>query len=226
MSKEFSTLTNEWMAESVQQKYSYNFTWMGRPVIQYPQDLVALQELIWRVQPRVIVETGIAHGGSLVFSASMLELIGGDGRVIGIDVDIRAHNREALDAHPMRKRMELLEGSSIDPAVVALVTSSVGQDGPAMVLLDSMHTHDHVLEELRAYSGLVSDGSYLVVLDTIIEDLPADLYSDRPWSPGNSPKSAVRAFLEENLYFDIDTEIESRIAITTAPSGFLRCVRG
>jgi cephalosporin hydroxylase len=226
VSRDFSTLTNEWMAESVQQKYSYNFTWMGRPVIQYPQDLLALQELIWRIQPRVIVETGIAHGGSLVFSASMLELIGGAGRVIGIDIDIRSHNREALDAHPMRKRIQLVEGSSADPVVVGSVAESVGQDSPVMVVLDSMHTHDHVLEELRAYSPLVSGGSYLVVLDTVIEDLPADLYPDRPWSPGNSPKSAVRAFLEENSDFQIDTEIEDRIAITTAPSGFLRCVRG
>jgi cephalosporin hydroxylase len=226
VSDEFSTLTNEWMAESVRQKYSYNFTWMGRPVIQYPQDLIALQELIWRIQPSVIVETGIAHGGSLVFSASMLELIGGHRRVIGIDIDIRAHNRAALDEHPMRERIELIEGSSIDPDIVATVRQCAGADAPVMVILDSMHTHEHVLEELRAYSPMVSSGSYLVVLDTVIEDLPADLYPDRPWAPGDSPKSAVRQFLEESDDFEIDAQLEGRIAITTAPSGFLRCVRG
>lgn len=225
MSGKFEDVTKDWLVESVRQRYSYNFTWMGRPVIQYPQDLVALQELIWRIKPRVIVETGIAHGGSLVFSASMLHLIGGPGRVIGVDIEIRPHNRDALDAHPMRERLELIEGSSIDPHIVQRVTDSVGEDAPTLVILDSMHTHDHVLEELRAYSPLVGANSYLVVLDTVVEDLPEDLYPDRPWSPGNSPRSAVDAFLQESGRFEVDTELEKRLAITTAPGGFLRCTR-
>lgn len=225
MSGKFEDVTRDWLVESVRQKYSYNFTWMGRPVIQYPQDLVALQELIWRIKPRVIVETGIAHGGSLVFSASMLHLIGGPGRVIGVDIEIRPHNRDALDVHPMRERLELIEGSSIDPHIVQRVTDSVGEDAPTLVILDSMHTHDHVLEELRAYSPLVGADSYLVVLDTVVEDLPDDLYPGRPWSPGNSPRSAVNAFLHESGRFEVDTELEKRLAITTAPGGFLRCTR-
>jgi cephalosporin hydroxylase len=221
----FKSLSNEWMEESVRAKYSYNFSWMGRPIIQYPQDILALQELIWRIQPAAIVETGIAHGGSLVFSASMLELIGGGGRVLGIDIDIRAHNRAAIDAHPMRKRIDLIEGSSIDPSIVSQVWVWASDKGPVLVVLDSMHTHEHVLAELRHYSGLVTNGSYLVVLDTVIEDLDQNLYPDRPWAPGNSPKTAVAEFLSESDDFEIDSELENRLMITTAPSGFLRRVK-
>ncbi|MGY2874543.1 cephalosporin hydroxylase [Marmoricola sp. URHA0025 HA25] len=225
MTTNFQRLTHEWFIESVREKYSYNFTWMGRPVIQYPQDLVALQELIWKIRPEVVVETGIAHGGSLVFSASMLELVGGAGRVIGIDIDIREHNRAALDEHQMRTRIDLIEGSSIDRGIVNQVRTAVGNAKPVLVILDSMHTHEHVLEELRAYSSMVGAGSYLVVLDTIVNNLPAELYPDRPWSPTDNPLTAVEAFLEENDRFEIDSELENRLAITTAPSGFLRCVK-
>lgn len=222
----FRALSTQWMEASLPQRYSYNFTWMGRPIIQYPQDIVALQELIWRVRPRIVLETGIAHGGSLVFSASMLELLGGDGRVIGIDIDIRAHNRQALDEHPMRSRIDLIEGSSIEPKIVQEVHDVVGDQAPVLLILDSHHTHDHVLEELRAYAGLVHEGSYVVVLDTVVEHLSSDAFPDRPWGPGNSPGSAVQAFLAENDRFEVDSELESRIAITTAPNGYLRCVRG
>lgn len=224
MSSEFETLSRDWFEESVRERYSYNFTWLGRPVIQYPQDLVALQELIWRVQPQVVLETGIAHGGSLVFSASMLKLIGNSGRVIGVDIDIREHNRAALDDHPMRPGIELIEGSSIDPSIVEQVRESVGGSKPVLVVLDSMHTHAHVLGELRAYSDLVSRDSYLVVLDTIISDLPDDMYPDRPWSTTDNPRTAVREFLAENSRFEVDVELERRLAITTAPGGYLRCV--
>jgi cephalosporin hydroxylase len=224
VASEFETLSRNWLEESVRQRYSYNFTWLGRPVIQYPQDLMALQELIWRIRPEVIVETGIAHGGSLVFNASMLELIGGRGRVIGVDIDIRAHNRAALDDHPLRGRIELIEGSSIDEAVVRAVVESVGEARPVLVILDSMHTHAHVLAELRSYSPLVSAGSYVVVLDTVIADLPGDLYPDRPWSPEDNPRTATLEFLGEDSRFEVDTELEQRLAITTAPGGFLRCI--
>jgi cephalosporin hydroxylase len=223
--EDFRTLSARWLAASLPERYSYNFSWMGRPIIQYPQDIVALQELIWRIQPRAIVETGIAHGGSLVFSASMLELLGGDRQVIGVDIDIRAHNRDALDAHPMRKRIDLIEGSAIDPAVVKKIHERVNGRSPVLVILDSNHTHDHVLEELNAYSDLVQAGSYLVVLDTVVEYLPEDTFPERPWGPGNSPGSAVDAFLATNDRFEVDDELEGRIAITTAPRGYLRCVR-
>lgn len=222
---DFAELSRRWLAASVRQRYSYGFTWLGRPVIQYPQDLLALQELVFRVRPRLVLETGIAHGGSLVFQASLLELLGDEGRVLGIDIDIRAHNRAALDAHPLRKRIDLLEGSSIDPQVAAQVHAHAAGRAPVLVVLDSMHTEAHVLAELRLYSPLVGPGSYVVVLDTVIEDLPDDLYPDRPWSRGNNPKTAVHAFLRENARFEIDHELEGRLGITTAPDGFLRCVR-
>jgi cephalosporin hydroxylase len=223
--EDFAALSRRWLAASVRRRYSYGFTWLGRPVIQYPQDLLALQELLFRIRPRLVIETGIAHGGSLVFHASLLQLLGDEGRVLGIDVDIRAHNRAALDAHPLRPRIELLEGSSIDPHVAAQVRARAAGHAPVLVILDSMHTEGHVLDELRLYSPLVGVGSYVVVLDTVIEDLPDDLYPDRPWSRGNNPKTAVHAFLRENTRFEIDHELEGRLGITTAPDGFLRCVR-
>jgi len=216
-------LTREWFLESVRVKYSYRFTWMGRPIIQYPQDIVAMQELIWQLQPDCIVECGIAHGGSLVLYASMLELLGGDRRVVGVDVDIRAHNREAILAHPMAKRITMFEGSSIDPATVARVCEAASRFERVMVVLDSNHTHDHVLGELRAYSPLVKKGGYLVVFDTVVENMPDEFFQDRPWRRGNSPMSAVTAFLAENRRFEIDKAFDERLLITVAPNGFLRC---
>lgn len=217
-------LTEEWFLESVRVKYSYRFSWMGRPIIQYPQDIVAMQELIWRVQPDCIVECGIAHGGSLVLYASMLELLGGDGKVIGVDVDIRQHNRDAIVAHPMAKRIEMFEGSSIDPAIVARVIEAAKGRKRVMVVVDSNHTHDHVLGELRAYSPLVTKDSYLVVFDTVVERMPDEFFPDRPWRKGNSPATAVSAFLRESRRFEVDGEIDARYLITVAPQGFLRCI--
>jgi len=217
-------LSLEWAEKAGDQKYTYNFSWMGRPIIQLPQDIVAMQELIFRIQPRVIVETGIAHGGSLVLYASMLELLGGDREVIGVDIDIRAHNRAALEAHPMKKRIHLIQGSSIAPETVEEVRRRVAGRGPVLVTLDSNHTHDHVLGELRAYSGLVTPGSYCVVFDTLIEELPDRCFPDRPWKKGNSPLSAVREFMKEDSRFMVDTELESKLLITACPGGWLRRV--
>lgn len=216
--------TRKWFELATRQEYSYHFEWLGRPIIQFPQDLMAMQELIWRVRPEVIVETGVARGGSLIFYASMLELLGGDGRVIGIDIDIRRHNRQAIDAHPMRDRIEMLEGSSVAEDVVARVHDKVA-GRPALVALDSLHTHEHVLGELRAYAPLVRPGGYLVVFDTIIEFLPADFYPDRPWSHGNNPWSALQAFLCECDRFEIDRSIPDKLQITVAPDGYLKCVK-
>lgn len=218
-------LSTQWMLRSAQHRYTYNFRWLGRPVIQFPQDLAALQELIWDVRPGAIVETGIAHGGSLVFSASMLQLIGGDGIVVGVDVDIREHNRRAIESHPLAHRIRMVEGSSIDPATVREVHAQVEGRQPVMVILDSMHTHDHVLAELEAYSPLVRAGSWLVVLDTIIEDMPKGWFADRPWDVGNNPKTAVHAFLRRNDRFAIDPSIADKLQITVAPDGWLRCLR-
>ena len=211
--------------ESVLSEYSYNFTWLGRPIIQYPQDIIAMQEIIWQVKPDLIVETGIAHGGSLIFSASMLELIGGDGRVLGIDIDIREHNRVEIEKYPMFKRITMIEGSSIDEEITKQIYDFAKDKKQIMVVLDSMHTHDHVLKELEFYSPLVTKGSYLVVFDTIIEDMPENLFPDRPWGKGNNPKTAVWEFLKKNNSFEIDKEIQNKLLITVAPDGYLKCVR-
>ena len=218
-------IAGELFRKSFEHRYSYNFTWMGRPIIQYPQDIMAMQELIWSIRPDLIIETGIAHGGSLVFYASMLELLGNDGFVLGIDIDIRAHNRRAIDGHPMSKRIRLIEGSSIDPEIVAQVASIVQGRNRVLVALDSNHTHDHVLRELQLYSPLVTEGSYLVVFDTVVEDMPKSLFFDRPWSPGNSPKTAVHEFLRGNDRFEIDQQVEGKLLLTVSPDGYLRCIR-
>jgi cephalosporin hydroxylase/SAM-dependent methyltransferase len=219
---ELATLSREWMLASAKHRYTYNFRWLGRPIIQFPQDLVALQELIYEVQPDVIVETGIARGGGLVFFASMLELNGG-GRVFGIDIDIRAHNRRALQEHRLWPRIELLEGSSSDPDIFDRVVRRLRPDERVLVILDSNHTHEHVLDELRLWSPIVETGSYVVVMDTSVEHAPAELFPDRPWGPGNSPGSAVAAFLEETDCFEVDPRCE-KLLVTVAPSGFLRAV--
>jgi cephalosporin hydroxylase len=213
------------LLDSLRTKYSYNFTWLGRPIIQYPQDMVALQEIIWRVRPDCIIETGIAHGGSLIFSASMLELLGGDGVVVGIDIDIRAHNRAEIEKHPMFRRITMIEGPSVDKEIVARVAGIAARHERILVCLDSDHTHAHVLNELRAYAPMVTAQSYCVVFDGIIEDVPAEYYPDRSWGPGNNPKTAVAAYLKENGSFAIDREIESKLVITAAPSGYLKRIK-
>lgn len=214
----------EWLIASIPHKYSYNFTWMGLPIIQYPQDIVAMQEIIWRVRPDVIIETGVARGGSLVYYASLLELLG-NGRVIGIDIDIRPHNRAAIESHPMANRIDLVEGSSTSERVLDRVRDLTAGRRTGLVVLDSNHTHDHVLAELCAYAEFVSIGSYCVVMDTIVEDLPAGLFSDRPWSVGNSPKTAVKAFLKKDKRFEIESSIQAKLLITVAPGGYLQRVR-
>lgn len=220
----------EWIEQSGRHKYAYNFSWLGRPVIQLPQDLVAMQEIIFEVQPDLIIETGIAHGGSLIFSASMLELNAACGgplhaEVLGIDIDIRPHNRTAIEKHPLSRRIGMIEGSSIDPAVIAQVREKAEERGTVLVVLDSNHTHEHVLAELEAYAGLTSVGSYCVVFDTVVDDLPAEFFHDRPWGPGDNPKTAVRAFLEGHPEFSIDRGIQDKLLITAAPDGFLKRVR-
>jgi cephalosporin hydroxylase len=228
--KDLQSASRTWQVEAAQHNYIYNFSWLGRPIIQLPQDVFAMQELIWSIQPDLIIETGIAHGGSLVFSASMLELnaaCGGpaDGEVLGIDIDIRAHNREAIEAHPMFKRISMIQGSSIAPEIIDQVkTRAVGKQR-VLVCLDSNHTHDHVLAELKAYAPLTSVGSYCVVFDTAIEEVPAEMAADRPWGRGNNPKTAVWEFLKTTDRFEIDQEIPNKLLITVAPDGYLRCVK-
>ena len=223
--------------ESMVSRYSYNFSALGRPIIQYPQDMVAMQELIWQIKPDLIIETGIAHGGSLMLSASMLALLDmceaietgktinpkqSKRKVLGIDIDIRAHNREAIEAHPMSSRIEMIQGSSISPDVVEQVQQIAKGYERVLVCLDSNHTHDHVLAELEAYAPLTSVGSYCVVFDTIVEDMPADMFPDRPWGPGNNPKTAVWEYLEKHDGFKIDKDLHNKLMITVAPDGYLK----
>lgn len=215
---------NTFMRESTLPKYSYNFSWLGRPIIQYPQDIIAMQEILWQIQPDLVIETGIAHGGSLIFYASILELIG-KGEVLGIDIDIREHNRKAIEAHPMFKRISMIEGSSISKDILKQVRKIAEDKKTVIVALDSNHTHNHVLKELELYSELVTKGSYMVVFDTIVEDVPEEFFSDRPWGKGSNPKTAVRQFLKSNKKFVIDRHIEHKLLITVAPEGYLKKVR-
>jgi cephalosporin hydroxylase len=214
----------EFMNESIKASYSYNFTWMGRPIIQYPQDMIAMQELIWKVQPDLLIETGVAHGGSLIYYASILELIG-KGEVLGIDIDIRDHNRAEIEKHPMFKRIKLIQGSSTSMEVMEQVKRIADGKKTVMVSLDSNHTHDHVLEELKLYAPFVTKDSYLIAFDTVVEDLPETFYTDRPWGRGDNPKTAVYEFLKTNKDFIIDKSIEHKILITVAPDGYLRRVK-
>ena len=225
--------------ESFAHKYPYNFEFLGRPIIQYPQDMVAMQELIWKVKPDLIIETGIAHGGSLIMSASMLALLDmcdaiesgatlnpreSKRKVLGIDIDIRAHNRDAIEAHPMASRIQMIQGSSIAPEIVELVRQVAMGYERILVCLDSNHTHAHVLGELQAYAPLTSFGSYCVVFDTIVEDMPADMFPDRPWGPGDNPKTAVWEYLKTHPEFEIDKSIQHKLLITVAPDGYLKRV--
>lgn len=219
---EFRALSKRWRTMALERKYMNNFSWLGRPMIQLPMDVMAMQEIIWSVKPDLIIETGVAHGGSVIMSASMLELIG-IGEVIGIDIDIRAHNRSAIESHKLSRRVTLIEGSSIDSATVEHVKRLAAGKERILVFLDSNHTHEHVLAELNAYGPLVSVDSYVVVFDTFVEDLPNDyVWTDRPWGKGNNPRTAVWEWLKFNENFLIDTSIEDKLLITSAPGGFLR----
>ena len=227
--EEARRLSQAWISHPGLHQYSYNFSWLGRPIIQYPQDIVAMQELIFTVQPDLIIETGIAHGGSLILYASLLELnamCGGQQNfsVLGIDIDIRAHNREAIESHPIFQRghITMLEGSSIDADMVAKVHKFAAPYKRIMVLLDSNHTHDHVFSELTAYAQLVSVGSYCVVFDTVIENMAADAYPDRPWGKGNNPMTAAGAYLASHPEYMHDEMMDSKLLISVAPKGFLK----
>jgi cephalosporin hydroxylase len=226
---QFRTLSDNWLLAATGHKYSYHFSWLGRPIIQLPQDILAMQEIIWKVQPNLIVETGIAHGGSLVFSAAMLELnaaCGGpaEAEVLGVDIDIRSHNRRAIEEHPMARRISMIEGSSVDPLVADQVRDRAEIADRVLVCLDSNHTHEHVLAELEVYAPLVTIDSYCVVFDTVIEQLPASTYPGRTWGIGNNPMTAVSDYLDRHPEFQIDHAIDAKLALSSLPNGYLRRV--
>lgn len=224
--KELKNAGLKFLIDTASKKYSYNFSWMGRPIIAYPQDMIAMQELIWEIKPDLIIESGIAHGGSLVYYASLLELNGGDGFVLGLDIDIRKHNRDLIENHPMSKRIQMIEGDSISKEVAEKVYEIAKGKKRIIVCLDSNHTHEHVLKELQLYANLTSVGSYCVVFDTVVEDMPADWdWGSRSWGVGNNPKTAVYEFLKNNDYFIIDKNIDNKILISVAPDGYLKRVK-
>ena len=238
--RDFLGLSNIWLREAIRYKYAHNFSWLGRPILQIPQDIYAIQEIVWKVKPDLIIETGIAHGGSLIMSASMLALLdyceaidqrrtldplGSRRRVVGVDIEIRPHNREAIEAHPMAHLIEMIEGSSVAPDVVEQVKAVAKGYERTLVFLDSDHTHDHVLAELEAYAPLTSVGSYCVVWDTGIEDLPESFCANRPWGKGNNPKTAVYEYLRSTDCFEIDKFINHKLLITASPDGFLRRIK-
>lgn len=235
--KALRDLSLQWVRDIAQYKYSYNFRFLGRPIIQIPQDIVAMQEIIWQTRPDLIIETGIAHGGSLILSAAMLSMLdycdavaagtvldpmASNRRVVGLDIDIRTHNRQAIEAHPLAHKIEMIEGSSIAPEMVAEVRGRAKNYERILVCLDSNHTHAHVLAELEAYAPLVTAGSYCCVFDTLIEDMSASMFPDRPWGPGDNPKTAVHEFLRTHSEFEIDTSMQHKLLLTVAPDGYLR----
>lgn len=239
-SEHISSLSNEWIQEVSPFKYVFNFDWLGRPIIQMGNDMIAVQEAIWQTRPDLIIETGIAHGGSLVYHASLLAILdmceaAENGqlldprcpkrRVLGIDIDIRSHNREAIEQHPLCPYMEMLEGSSIDPNIIEKVSNFAKNFKRIMLILDSNHTEEHVLAELHGYADLVSSGSYCIVFDTAIENMPDGFYKDRPWSKGDNPLSAIKKFLLDRQDFHVDHELDAKILIGNAPGGFLRRTR-
>ena len=219
---EFIRVSKLWRSMALERKYMNNFSWLGRPSIQFPGDVMAVQELISAIRPTLVIETGIAHGGSLILSASLMKMNNINGRVIGVDIDIRDHNRTAITNHSCSDIITLYQGSSVDPTIVSAIRDSISTTDTVMVFLDSNHTHEHVLAELNAYAGLVSKGSYLVVFDTHVEDMPDSFtWSDRPWGKGNNPKTAVHQWLPDNPSFIIDKDLEHKILLTSAPDGFL-----
>ena len=235
-----NTLTWDWIKAICPYSYTHNFSWMGRPIIQFPQDIVAMQEIIWKVKPDIIIETGIAHGGSIILSASMLALLdyqdafnnntildprNPSRRVLGVDIDIRDHNRREIESHPMSSRIDMIQGSSIDEDIIGRVHEFASKFERVLVILDSNHTHEHVLAELEAYAPLTSVGSYCIVFDTAIEDVPADFFPDRPWGPGDNPKTAVWEYLKTHNEFEVDKNIQNKLLITVAPDGYLKRIR-
>lgn len=228
---EYQKLSQAWLIKAQQLKYSYHFEWLGRPIIQYPQDMIAMQELIWQIKPTLIIETGIAHGGSLIFYASMMALLdqcegklmsNSTRRVVGIDIDIRQHNREFIEKHPLSKYITMIQGSSIAKETFDAAENHTKPNDIVMVCLDSNHTHEHVLDELKLYSKLVSPLSYCVVFDTSVDIMPDNMFEDRPWKASNSPGSAVKKFIEENNQFQVDSTIDAKLGISISLNGYLK----
>lgn len=212
----------QWNKVAHQNRLSYEIDWLGVPVIQTPEDLILMQELIYKIQPDVIVETGIAHGGSLIYYASLMELLD-KGKVIGIDIDIRNHNKRVIESHPMYKRIEMIESSSISNTTIELLKSQIPKNLDVLVCLDSDHTKDHVLKELELYQEFVKPGSYIVVFDTNTSQLAEQGVCEEKYLD-NGPLEAVYDFLKNNNDFEIDTDY-NKLFISYSPNGYLRRIK-
>ena len=207
--------------------YAYLWSWMGVPIIQMPADVMATQEVIWNTKPDVIIETGVARGGSMIFMASLLHVIG-KGQVIGVDIDIRAHNRQSIEAHPLAPRITLIEGPSTAPETLARVTAEIPEGASVMVVLDSDHSRDHVLAELRAYGPLVTAGQYLVVADTLLgrgDSSQTPTKRSKVLYPGDEPYAALKVYLAETDRFEPDAVLNGKLVLSSSPGGYLKCLR-
>tara|TARA_A100001035_G_C27713976_1_gene468586 strand:- start:176 stop:922 length:747 start_codon:yes stop_codon:yes gene_type:complete len=224
--KELKKKSIEWMIAADKYKYTYNFSWMGRPIIKYPADMIVQQELMWNLRPDLIIETGIAHGGSIIFSASMMKMMGIKGEVIGVDIDIREHNRSLIEDHPMSDIIEMYEGSSIDINIIKKIKEKADKHKTILVILDSCHSHEHVFNELLLYSQFVTKNSYIILPDTFIEFFPKGYYAkNRPWDKGNNPYTALKSFLKSNDNFIIDKDLSSKACITETIDGYLKKIK-
>ncbi len=222
--EELQKLALELIEKSDKHYHAYQWTWLDLPIIQSTEDILAAQELVWKVKPDVIIETGIAWGGSIVFYASLLQLIG-KGKIVGIDVALPQKNIDKIMSYPFSDRIELIQGSAVDQSIVDLAASHIKEGQTVMLMLDSNHTHEHVLKELEMYSHLVTKDSYIIVSDTIVEDIPTQEHRPRPWGPGDNPKTAVNAFLKGNDRFVLDEYYNNKILVTFDKGGYLRCVK-
>lgn len=221
-SQQMKAINLEWLRQAAPHGHLYQHRWLGERFFHLPGDMIALQEILTVVRPRLVIHTGIAAGGGPIFLASILELLGGDGTVVAIDPAPRAEGREAIMGHRLARRIEIVEGSPFEPCVVERLQALASERSPVIVVLDLIHTQAHVEQELEQLGPLVSPGSYMVVLDTVMEDLPAEMFEGRPYGKGNNPGTAVAAFLRRDDRFEVDYTFEDRVLLTLAPGGFLR----
>lgn len=213
------------LARADRYKWIHQTTWFGEPILNIPHDLFALQEIIYRTRPDFIIEIGVAWGGSLLYYSTLMEALGGK-KIIGVDIYIPDDLRERIGSYGrLSERIELVAGSSVERGTVEIIRNIIGESKKVLVILDSHHTHDHVLKELNIYSEFISCGNYLICADTVVEDLPVQTHRKREWGPGNSPKTALNDFLALNSRFEIDYELENKLLFSCNPGGYIRAVR-
>lgn len=223
--KDLKKKAMEVLVEADKHRWIHQTKWFGQAILNLPQDMFAIQEIIYRTRPKFIIETGVAWGGSLLFYSTLMEVLGGE-KIIGIDLYMPPDLKERLNSYgKLSSRLALIEGSSVDESTVERVRSITGGSKEVMLILDSYHTHEHVLKELRLYSPFVGKGFYIVCGDTVVEDIPEQTHRTRPWGPGDNPKTALRQFLLENDRFIVDKKTENKLLFTCNPDGYVQCVK-